>query len=376
MVQNKARFQVGRSFILSRLAPVALTILSLVITSGCTKKSTAPTVANGAIRELRVFTWSDYLKDDVLKEFEKENNAKVILDFFSSNEEMLAKVQATIQSGSKGYDVIFPSDYMAGNMRKLGLIQPLDHAKLTFLQDFNPDFLKPAYDPVLSHAVPFAWGTTGLIINTNLIKDLDLSKGFAWKTLLEDPRLAKKITLMDDAKECLHLALMIQGKSWATATEADIRSAFDYLKAHKKNVKLFTSEPKEIVKNGECAICQGFSGDALRLMTEMPGLKYVIPNEGATIWTDNLAIPKNASEVALAYAFMNKVLSRDAAKRFTEQTFFPSPNGEGMKLLDPKLKTNTAIFPDAATFAKLRYLTERPELLQLIDRLWTELKSQ
>ena len=375
MVQDKARFQVGR-FISTSVVALAAT-LALIASVGCTKKPNAPGAAvPGAIRELRVFTWSDYLKDEVLKEFEKENNAKVILDFFSSNEEMLAKVQATIQSGSKGYDVIFPSDYMAGNMRKLGLIQPLDHAKLTFLKDFNPDFLTPAYDPVLSHAVPFAWGTTGVIINTNLAKGLDLSKGFSWKTLLEDPKLAKKITLMDDAKECLHLALMIQGKTWITATEADVRSAFDYLKAHKKNVKLFTSEPKEIVKNGECAVCQGFSGDALRLMTEMPGVKYLVPNEGATIWTDNLAIPKNASEVALAYAFMNKVLSRDAAKRFTEQTFFPSPNGEGMKLLDATLKSNNAIFPDPATFAKLRYLTERPELLQLIDRLWTELKSQ
>ncbi len=193
--------------------------------------------------------------------------------------------------------------------------------------------------------------------------------------MLEDPRFSGQITLLDDLKENLHVALMVQGKKWEAAQEQDIRDAFQYLKAHKKNVKIYTSEPKSIIENNECTLCQVFSGDALRVMSAKPEIRYFIPQEGATIWTDNLAIPKNAKNVELAHAFMNKLLSTQSAKRFTEQTFFPSPNAQAMKLLDPKLNSNPEIFPKPETFKKLNYLTEKPSLLTLMDKLWTELKS-
>ncbi|MBC7690698.1 MAG: spermidine/putrescine ABC transporter substrate-binding protein [Methylotenera sp.] len=368
---------------------LGMAALAVTVLGGCTSKSqqgsagsgtAATTAATAPVRELHIFIWSDYISDDFIKQFEKENHAKVVLDFFSSNEEMLAKVQATVQSNSRGYDLVSPSDYMSGNMIKLGLLQPLDHSKLTFLTEYGKEFQNPTYDPGLTHVVPFSWGTSGLAVQTKLFSKfapgLDLSKGLSWKTLFEDARFSKQVTLLDDAKEVLHVALLIQGKKWATATEADVRSAFTYLKAHKQNVRLFTSEPKPVMLNEECALCQTFSGDALKVMKETADVKYVIPEEGATLWTDNLAIPKNAADPALALLFMNKFLEKQAARNFTENTFFPSPNAEAMKLLDPKLTSNLSIFPAPKTFSKLSYLVERPQLLLVIDQLWTEFKSQ
>lgn len=346
----------------------ALAALSL---SAC-KKEKVPEAA-----ELRIFSWSDYIQEGVVKAFEAEHKCKVIIDYFSSNEELLAKVRATVQAGGRGYDLIVPSDYMVGNMVKLGLLQAVDKAQLKFLPDFDPAFLKPEYDPSLTYAVPFAWGSTGVAVNTKLAAGLiDLSKGISWKDFFENPKLQGKVTLLDDSKESLHAALMVQGKTWTQASDADIQNAFAYLKAHKKQIKLFTAETRSTIEAGDCVVCQAFSGDVLQVRAEKPEIQYMIPKEGATLWTDNLAIPKNAGNVALAHAFMNKMLSAEGANSFTATTFYPTANKKARALEDKALTANTAIYPDPKTFAKLGYITEKVALLPQIDRLWTELKSQ
>jgi spermidine/putrescine transport system substrate-binding protein len=348
-----------------------LSIFAVFAVASCSQKQ-----AGTAPRELRVYTWSSYLRPEVIAEFEQETNSKVKLDYFTSNEELLAKVMASIQAGGRGYDLIFPSDYMVSSMTKLDLIREIDQAKLPVLKDFDPQFLRPAYDPELKRCIPFDWGTTGIAVNTKLAVGLDLSKGLSWKDLLSTTKFSKKVTMLDDSKENLHAALLALGKSWATATAADVEEAFKFLKASKKNLRLFTAETKPVITNDECILCQSYSGDVMQVLQNKPEIQYVVPREGTTIWTDNLAIPKNAQEVDLAYAFMNKILSAEAAKKFTEQTFFASPNAKGMALLELKLKSNSALFPDAATRSKLSYITERTDLLTQIDRLWTELRGE
>lgn len=312
---------------------------------------------------------------EVIQEFENKTGAKVHLDYFSSNEELLAKLQGSIQAGGAGYDVIFPSDYMVGNLATLGLIQPLDRTKLTVLKEFDPNFLKPAYDPDLKYSVPFAWGTTGLAVNSKVMKGMDFSKGISWKDFFENPKYAKKITWMDDPKECVHAALKALGKTWAGATEADIREAFEFLKKNKKNLKIFTAETRTVLEKDECGICHAFSGDVMQVRQSNPNLTYFIPTEGATIWTDNLSIPKNSKNPEMAYIFMNYLLSKEVAKKFVENIFYGTPNADAMALVDSVIRKNRAIFPPPDVMSKLNHLTERAELLTLIDRLWTELKS-
>ena len=354
------------------LANCALVLFSV---AACNENANQKAQIPNAPQEVRVSTWADYFKPEVIKEFEQENNVKVVLDFFASNEELLAKVQATVQAGGRGYDVILPSDYMVGAMARMGLLQDLDKTKLAFLDDFGKEFLTPSYDPTLKNCVPFAWGTTGIAVNTKLARTFDSKKGLSWKDLFENPAYKSKATMIDDAKENLHSALMVIGRKWSTATEDDVRKAFDYLKAHKKQLRIFTTETRPVIEKDECTVCQVYSGDAMQTAKKKAEITYVIPTEGATIWTDNLAIPKNAGSSEMAYKFMAKMLSVDGAKRFTETTLFASPNLKAMGLLDTKLKSNAALFPDAATMNRLSYLTERPELLTLVDRLWTELKS-
>lgn len=325
--------------------------------------------------ELRVMTWTDYVRGEVIQDFEKETGKKIVLDYFSSNEELLAKVQASLEAKGRGYDLILPSDYMVQSMIRLDLLQPIDKSKLSFLGDLDALLKKPSYDPKLERSVPFAWGTTGLAVNTKLVK-VDLSKGLSWKEVLENPAFKGQVTLLDDMREVAQIGLLILGKNWATATEDDVRAAFAYLKKNKGNVKIFTPEARPVVQHAECGLCQAYSGDVHQIATGMPEVHYVIPKEGATLWADNFAIPKNATHVELAYVFLNKVLSPEGARRFTNSTFYPTSNAKTRELVYPQIRDNPGIFPGAPVMARLSFIPERPELLKVMDRLWTELKSE
>jgi spermidine/putrescine transport system substrate-binding protein len=325
---------------------------------------------------LRVLTWTEYLEEDTISRFEKSHAIRVQRDYFTSNEEMLAKIQFSVQSGNKGYDLILPSDYMVSTMIRQGLLQKIDHSKLSVLKSFSENFLNPSYDPQLAYSLPFAWGTTGVVINTNIVKDFDINKlPLSWQTILENPEYRRQVTLLDDVKENTHVALLIQKKNWETASEADIRSAFEYLKKIRGQIKIYTPEAEPVIEANECGFCMVYSGTGLRIASENPHIQFFIPSEGATLWSDNFAIPVNAANPEWAHLFMDAVLEAHSAAAFTKRTFFPTPNKASHSLLDANYTNNIFIFPSPEIFSRLKYLTDREDLLQLTDRLWTELKS-
>lgn len=354
--------------ILAKAALLASAVAVISSFAACTAKPKPP--------EVRVLSWSEYFKDDMVAAFEKKSGIKVTRDYFANNEELLAKVKASVAAGGKGYDLILPSDYMVQSMVKLKLLKTIDHKSFPVLATFAPEFLAPIYDTALEHCIPFAYGTTGVAVNTKLALKLDLSKGLSWKDLLETKDFAGKVTLLDDSKEALHAALLALGKSWKGVTEADVKSAFAYLKAHKGNLRIFTSETRPVIEAGECVLCQAYSGDVLAAADTKPEIRYVLPREGATVWTDNFAFPINGANTEGAQTFAAYMLSPEAAKAFTTATHYPTPNQEVRKALPDTVSKNPAIYPPAEQFKKLAFLTEREDLLPLIDRLWTELRSQ
>jgi len=117
-----------KSFLLIAILAVSSLVAFL---PGCTKKENAQ-------KELRLFTWSEYFPDEVIREFEKENNAKVRVDYFSSNEQLLTKLQLSSGNAEEAYDLILPSDFIVRTMAELKLLKPLDHAFMPFLADFDP----------------------------------------------------------------------------------------------------------------------------------------------------------------------------------------------------------------------------------------------
>ena len=183
-----------------------LSILAILFSTSCNKSNV-----------LHIYNWADYIPEDVIKEFEKEYNCKVVYDTYASNEEMFAK----IKSGGTGYDIIFPSGDHVKMMIMEGLLEKLDMSKIPNFNNLNPVVLsKTTYDPNHEYSVPYMMGTTGLIVNKKYLKDFEKS----W-SIYERKDLKDKMTLLDDMREVFGAALKYLGYSVNTTNPEEIEKA-------------------------------------------------------------------------------------------------------------------------------------------------------
>jgi spermidine/putrescine transport system substrate-binding protein len=348
----------------AQIRALVLVAIVAITASACTQRD--------ATKELRLFTWSEYFTPEELRAFEKETGIKTKADYYSTNEEMLTKIQLT--ADGDGYDLVIPSDYMVRTMIDLKLLAKLDHGKMGFLADFPADARHPPYDRNLEYSVPLAQGLTGIAWNQKLLPVLPNAADFSWRDFFELANLAGRVTVLDDTKEALQAVLLIRGKDLSTATPEDIRNAFAYLGAHKDQLKGFTSETRSVIEADECALCMAYSGDVLAVAETKPEVKFVRPKEGLTVWTDNFAIPKNARNVDAAYRFMAKVLSPEGAKGFTTRTRYRTYQEKARALLPDAIAKSPVIYAEPKP-GEFHYLVQRNEISDMIDRAWALLKS-
>jgi spermidine/putrescine transport system substrate-binding protein len=366
------RARVGRSFVFGVFGIAAVLAVSL---AGCTKKEAgspaagATGAATGGSKVVNLAIWSNYVSPELLQDFQKKTGIQVQVANYSSNEELLAKLQA----GASGYDVAVPSDYMVFAMIKLGLIHELDYQQLPNSKSLDSRYLKKAYDPTNKFSVPYDWGTTGIAINRSLYKGE--IKG--WKNLFSNPDLAGKFTLLDDVRETIGAALKAQGFSLNSKNADELAKAKELLLKNRSKVKAFTSEPMMPLVNGETAVAHAYLSDALQARKQSGGkIDYIIPEEGGTMWIDNLVIPNGAKHLAEAHAFINFLLEAKSNVSTVMSVFVAPANKDAFALLPKDFQSNTMLFPSDAILAKCEMIQDLAENLTQWDRVWTEVKAQ
>lgn len=317
---------------------------------------------------LHVCTWSNYLLDSALTDFTKQTGIKVELSYISSNEELFSKLRA----GATGFDIIQPSDYMVRQMSNLGMLQPLDHSQLSNIGNIDEFYTKMAYDPGLKYSVPFSWGTTGIAVNTDKVK---LPEGeLGWDLLFHSPD-PKHTSIMDDMREVFGATLMHDGKSVNTKDVAALTAAKKQIEALKTQILMFSSEPRPLVLNEELTVAHMFSTDALQARRDNPKIRYVIPKEGATLWTDNLAIPTSSPRSKEAHLFINYFLSPQVALATALQNSVATPNKTAREQLPPEMGNDPGLYPGPDVMKRLQLLEDLGDSMSVMNRLWTELKS-
>jgi spermidine/putrescine transport system substrate-binding protein len=352
-----------------KLLVVALS-LTLV---GCTSKNkdSAATGAapSGAPRVVNIATWSSYVSPELIERFTRETGIQVQVSNYSSNEELLAKLQA----GASGYDVAIPSDYMVYAMAHLGLIRELDFSKLPNSRQLDPRFLKKSFDPENKRSVPYDWGSTGIAVNREIYK----GPMRGWKDLFGAAELGKyKITLLDDVREVIAAALKSEGLSLNTKSPADLARAKAVIMKAKPRIRAFTSEPMVPLVSGETAVAHAYLSDAMQARKQTGGkIEYVIPVEGATLWIDNLVIPTGAANVAEAHVFINFLLDAKSNVSTVLNVGVAPANKEAFALLPKDVRENPALFPSAEVISRLEMMEDLGDALALWDRTWTEIKA-
>jgi spermidine/putrescine transport system substrate-binding protein len=340
--------------------------------AACTEKkatiSQAATASAPAGRIVSLFIWSNYLSSETIQEFEKKTGIHIQISNYSSNEELLAKLQA----GATGYDVIVPSDYMVGVMIKLGLLKELEMAKIPNSAQVDGFVLKKPFDPENRYSLPYVWGMTGIAVNRDLYKGEIKS----WKDLLQNPALAGKISLLDDVRQVIGATLQMNGASLNSFKKDDLDKAKAVLMTNRKSVRSFTSEPISALVNGEISAAQIYVSDALQANKQSGGkIEFIAPSEGGTFYIDNLAIPKTAVHIAEATELINFLLQAKANASLVKERFTGPVVKGTMDFLPANLQKNPGIFPSAKVIAKCEMLQDLGEGTALFERIWTEVKA-
>ncbi|MDA0739941.1 MAG: spermidine/putrescine ABC transporter substrate-binding protein [Nitrospirae bacterium] len=317
-------------------------------------------------KELFYFTWSDYVDQELLDGFETQTGIKVIVDTFSSNEELLAKVQ----SGATGYDVVVPSDFMVSIMAKQGLLAKLDHARVPNEQFIEPFLRDLPFDPQQEYALPYLWGTVGIGYESSVIETPPTSWNILW-----DARYKGRISMLNDQREVFGMALRSLGHSLNSQDPLLIEQAKQKLMAQKSLVKSYTSDSFDhLLVTGDIVLAHAWGGPIARAMQERASIKYVVPQEGGTIWTDCLVVLATSPRKAMAFQFMNYLIDTKVAQMTSERLLFASANRLVKDRVAAAVRNNPAVYPTEEVIARMEWMVDAGEAMRYYDRAWTELK--
>jgi putrescine transport system substrate-binding protein len=338
-------------------------------------------------RVVNFYNWSDYIAPGVLDAFTKETGIAVRYDTFDSNDILETKLLA----GRSGYDVVVPSGNFLARQIRAGVFLKLDKSKLPNLANAWPEIAGrlAAYDPGNEHAVNYMWGTVGIGYNVAKAKAaLGADRAIdSWDIVFKPEQLAKfkdcGVHMLDSSDDILAAALHYLKLDPNSTREQDIESAARLVEGVRASVQKFhSSEYINARASGEICLVVGFSGDvkqAQKRAAEAKGgveVGYVIPKEGAQIFFDNLAIPKDAPHVAEAHALIDYLLRPDVAARNTNFLGYPNGNLASQKLVDAAVINDPTVFPDAETMRRLYVITPRdPRSQRTLNRVWTRIKT-
>jgi spermidine/putrescine-binding protein len=354
-----------------RLPAIGICLGILALATACTQdpQPSLPEAQNhGSRPTLHYFTWSDYVGPEILAEFERREQVRVVVDVFSSNEELLAK----LQSGATGYDVAVPSDFMVAIAMQLGLLEELDQAAIPNAKALNAHLQRLPFDPTQRYSVPYLWGTVGIGYDSNVIKTQPDSWSILW-----DPRYKGRISMLNDQREVFGATLRWMGQSLNSTDQAVIEAAKAKLIEQKPLVKTYTSDHyDQLLATGEVVLAHGWGGPIARAMRERPSIRYVVPKEGGTIWADCLVVLKTAPHKELAMRFIDYLLDPQVAARTSERLLFAAAPAVAKGLVAPGVQDNPAVYPPDEILNRLEWMKDVGAAVRAYDRAWTELKMR
>jgi spermidine/putrescine transport system substrate-binding protein len=356
--------------------------LALVVAAGCGRGDAArPAVVDaygtrveteGLGRELHLFTWPDYIDPALIVEFESAYGVELLIDYYDTNEAMMAKLQA---GGTGQYDLIVGSDYAIEALGGAALLQPLDHAAIPNLRNLAARFRDAPYDPGNVYSAAYQWGTTGVGVRSDLVDTTKLEP--SWELLFDPASQAGPFTMLSDVRETIAAALIYLGHSPNATAEDELAEAERLLVAQRERLLTYAAPAtsRDLLASGDAVVAHAFSGDVLQVADEVPSIRYLIPREGSIVWTDNLAIPKGAPEPRLAGLFINFILDAQVGARLSDYTRYATPNDASLPLVSAELRADPAIYPDSAVMSRLEFLRDVGAARAAYDRIWTRLRA-
>ncbi|MEX0346223.1 MAG: polyamine ABC transporter substrate-binding protein [Rhizobiaceae bacterium] len=349
--------------------------------------ATAISTSTALAGEVRVYNWSDYIDEELLKKFEAETGHTLIYDVFDSNEVLETKMLA----GSSGYDVVVPTADFLQRQVAAGAFQKLDKSKLSNMGNMW-DVIEERtsqYDPGNEYSINYMWGTTGLGINVGKVKEVlgDDAPLNSMDLILKPENMEKLascgVYFLDAPTEIIPMVLKYLGEDPDTndtdvikKTEATLMAVRPYIK------KFHSSEYINALANGDICVAVGWSGDVLQARDRAAEadngveVAYNAFAQGSLMWFDQMAIPADAPNPEGAHEFLNFIMDANNMAAASNYVYFANGNKASQEFLNEDVIGDTAIYPDEETVKNLYTKSPYPAKVQrVVTRLWTKVKS-
>ncbi|MBU1405531.1 MAG: spermidine/putrescine ABC transporter substrate-binding protein [Proteobacteria bacterium] len=293
-------------------------------------------------QDLVFLNWPDYMDQGLIRKFEKLHGVKVRQVYYETEEEQERLLSLT---NGKGYDVVLVSRINGLSYLNRKWLAPVDAAGVPNIRHIDPAWgrLSPEF---MKHAVPFSWGTLGIVYRKDLVK----GEVRGWKDLLApQEELRGKILMIKDRRDAMVPALKMLGYSVNSTSMAELDAAERTMLAQKPFVKKYgypALDKKSQLVKGDIWMAMVYSGDAVTLQELNKNIAFAFPEEGTSLWLDNLVVMNSSSKKNLAMAFINFLNEPENAAQLAEHIFLATPNLAAKKLLSPEHLRNTIIWPD------------------------------
>lgn len=345
-----------------------LTVPGLLAACGGSKKAASTTTAAAAQQLPKSLTWSNWpLYIDInqktkthptLVAFEKKTGVNVkYLEDINDNDSFFGKIEGPLSQGqSIGRDIIVLTDSsgLPGRMIELGWLEKLDKSALPNIANLQPALAHPNWDPNREYSLPWQSGMTGFGYDPKLvggdIKSLD--------DLLTNPKLKGKVTMLTEMADSIGVTMLANGDDPSKVTDATFKKAIDRLQkaVSSGQIRQFTgNDYAPLLAKGDISACLAWSGDMVQLQADHPGLKWVLPDTGGMIWTDNMLIPKGGNAFG-ASTLMNWYYQPTIAAQVEDYVNYICPvvgAGQVLEKTDPAVAKNPLIFPTKTMLANV-----------------------
>ena len=330
---------------------IAAALLAGCTVFGYTLAPSAPT------QELVIYTWDGYMPQPLLDAFAAEYEVRVRILAYNSQEEAMAN----IRSGAVEYDIAIIENIFIPQLVADDLLAEIDLRNIPNFKNIYQQFRDMAYDPGNQHSIPYNWGTSGLLVRSDLVTEPITGWADLW-----NPQYAGKIGVRNQPVEMISIALYTLGYPIGASDPEQLEAALAHLIELKDNVVAVDPDAEaalQALNDGTVWILQGWNGDMVGIDAQRSPIQYVLPAEGTLVWWDNFVIAANTPNKATAELFLDFVLRPENSAQIVEVLHFPSANEAARQFLSDDILNNPVIYPPSEYIAEEDlYVSLTPEI--------------
>lgn len=357
----------------SRAAPARLAVglLCALVVPACSPSEPARPGGEPALaEELVLFNWSEDIPQAVLDSFTAEFGVTVKYLTFDSMEEAVPR----IRGGRMAWDVaVLESDVLA-SLIEAGLLADIDFRNVPNFRNVSANFRDLAADPGNRHSIPYHYGTSGLLVRTDLVGN----SARRWSDLW-NPRFRGSIALRDQPREVLGLTLLSLGLPPNSEDPDHVEAALRRLRELKPFPRLLGVEAAQAVPallGGEVSILQGWAEDYRVALEKDRGIRYVVPEEGCMLWLDNFVVSARSDRKRTAEVFLNYLLRPAVSASLVNAKKYANANEAALAFVDRDVREDPVIYPPPDRLRNARFWSPLSEKgLKLYDDAWARLKG-